>query len=39
VSDAESVFLQIIPGEAGDLGFVVHDEDELRHGVSIKEEG
>jgi hypothetical protein len=34
--DAEAVFLQIVSGEAGDLGFVIHDEDQGRHGGSIK---
>jgi predicted ATPase with chaperone activity len=34
--DAESVLLQIISGEAGDLGFVIYDEDEGRHGGSIR---
>ena len=37
--DAESVFLQIISGEAGDLGFVINDEDEWGHGKSIRDKG
>jgi hypothetical protein len=34
--DAESIFLQIISGEAGNFGFVIYDEDELGHGRSIR---
>jgi hypothetical protein len=34
--DTESVLLQIIPGETGNFGFVINDEDERRHKGSIK---
>jgi hypothetical protein len=34
--DTESVLLEVIACETGDLGFVINDEDEFLHGVSIK---